>query len=96
MSFPLQFILAVATFFTVITFYPQPLLPNFTLSIFLTCLSALIENLCEPFYLLMLQRMDMSKRVKAEGAAIFTKSIMVYAFVLWGGEKMGLLAFSLA
>jgi surface polysaccharide O-acyltransferase-like enzyme len=55
-----------------------------------------VENLCEPFYLLMLQRMDMTKRVKAEGASIFVKSLCMYIFISLFGDRMGLLAFALA
>jgi len=54
----------------------------------------LLENLCEPFYLVILQRMDMSKRVKAEGVAIFFKSLLLYALIAF--EDIGLLAFAVA
>jgi len=38
----------------------------------------------------------MTKRVKAEGASIFVKSVCMYLFITLFGDKMGLLAFALA
>lgn len=57
------------------------------------CFAAIIESFCEPFYILMLLRLDLQNRVKAEGAAIFAKSISLYMLIML---DIGLLAFSLA
>jgi hypothetical protein len=96
LCFPLSLLLSIATFLVVTIAYPQPSLPFFTSSLALTCLSALLENLCEPFYLLMLQRMDMGQRVKAEGTSIFVKSVTLYALIMAAGDSLGLMAFALA
>ncbi len=93
LGFPIQIFLAVVTFILVNSFYYQPQLENFTISILVTCVAALIENACEPFYVLMLLRMDLQNRVKSEGLAIFVKSVSLYIFLHF---NLGLLAFSLA
>ena len=94
---PLQLVLAASIFLVVSVFFQPPTLSFFGPSLALICMAALVENLCEPFYVAMLQRMDMSKRVKAEGAAIFAKSVGLYAVIASGaGERLGLLAFAMA
>ena len=92
LSLPRQLLLSLLTYLFVTHFYPPPL-AHFRLSLFLTCFSALLENLCEPFYLVILQRMEMSKRVKAEGLAIFVKSILLYMLISLYKDS-GLLAFA--
>ena len=56
-------------------------------------LAALIESLCEPFYAIMLLKMEFKIRAKAESIAIFVKSVMIYYLVYL---KMDLLAYAFA
>lgn len=60
----------------------------------LICVAALIENMCEPFYVDMLLNMEFSRRAKAESISIFVKSVLTYALVYYG--DLGLLAYALA
>jgi len=55
--------------------------------------AALVESLCEPFYALMLIKMDFTKRAKAESTAIFVKSVLIYFLIFKG---LGLLGYALA
>jgi len=52
----------------------------------------MVANLCEVFYVEMLLDMDFTMRAKAEGAAIFIKSVLVYYLIR---EQLGLLAYAL-
>jgi hypothetical protein len=55
------------------------------------CFSAVLENICEPFYVTLLNKMEMGFRVKAEGLAIFLKSMLIYVLLSF---DMKLLAFA--
>jgi hypothetical protein len=87
-------VIGICLYFGVIIFDSQPNLKQFEISILLIVVAALIENLCEPFYVEMLMNMEFSMRAKAESISIFVKSVLTYVLIYYGG--FGLLAYALA
>ena len=57
------------------------------------CVSAIIENLSEPFYARILLSGDFKNKVYAEGVSIFVKSATTYLLLKM---EMGLLAYAVA
>jgi len=55
--------------------------------------AAFLENMSEPFYVIMLLNMEFSVRAKAESVAIFVKSVMIYLLIYKG---YGLLGYAVA
>lgn len=84
---------AVLVFAGVTIFYPVKNFDNFTISILITVVAAFIENLCEPYYVCMLLKMEFQMRAKAESVSIFVKSVLIYYLIYKG---LGLLGYALA
>ena len=80
-------------FLVVAIYNEKPDFEHFVVSILITVVAALVENLCEPYYVAMLLKMEFSQRAKAEGMAIFVKSVLIYFLIFKG---MGLLAYAIA
>lgn len=59
-SFIVQVTLSLIVFFGVTVFNDQPNFQHFGISIFITVLAALVENLSEPYYVAMLLKMEFS------------------------------------
>ena len=91
-SFVVQLSLAVIVYMGATHIYPQNF-SYFNFSILLVVIAALIESLCEPFYAIMLLKMEFKIRAKSESIAIFVKSVMIYYLVY---QKMDLLAYAFA
>ena len=85
--------MALLVFYGVTKFYPQPQFSNFTLSILLTVIAAFLENLTEPFYVIMLLKMQFTHRAKAESISIFIKSVAIYVLIV---NNFGLLSYAIA
>ena len=84
---------AVLVFAGVTILYPVKNFDNFTVSILITVVAAFTENLCEPYYVCMLLKMEFQMRAKAESVSIFVKSVLIY-FLIYKG--LGLLGYALA
>mmetsp|Transcript_9701 Transcript_9701/g.16332 ORF Transcript_9701/g.16332 Transcript_9701/m.16332 type:complete len:139 (-) Transcript_9701:937-1353(-) len=93
-SFFIQGGLALAVYAVIVGFYPEGQFKLFNTSILLAVGAAFLESLSEPFYTVMLFKMEFSTRAKAESVSIFVKSVMIYALVYRGG--LDLLAYSAA
>jgi oligosaccharide translocation protein RFT1 len=88
----IQLVLAVLVYLGV-TLSNKQSFDHFETSIAITVVAALVESLCEPFYALMLIKMDFTKRAKAESTAIFVKSVLIYFLIF---KELGLLGYALA
>ena len=88
----IQLVLAVLVYLGV-TLSNKQSFDHFETSIAITVVAALVESLCEPFYALMLNKMDFTKRAKAESTAIFVKSVLIYFLIF---KELGLLGYALA
>ena len=67
-------------------------LDYFKAAILICCLSALISNMSEVFYVEMLLDMNFTLRAKAEGVGILMKGIAIYSLIKM---QYGLLAYSI-
>jgi len=92
MSLPVVGVIGILVYFGVV-FTDYQSFDHFNISILICVLAALVEGLCEPFYVAILIKMEFSTRAKAEGLAILVKSVMIY-FLVWKG--FGLLAYAAA
>jgi hypothetical protein len=86
-------VIGICLYLGVIIFDSQPNLKQFKISILFIVVAVLIENLCEPFYVVMLMNMEFSMRSKAESISIFVKSVLIYVLIYY--RVFGLLAFAL-
>lgn len=89
----MQISLALLVYVGVTVFNEQPDYDYFKISILITVIAAFMENLSEPYYVVMLLNMEFSHRAKAESVSIFVKSILIYGLVYQG---YGLLAYAVA
>lgn len=80
---------AAFVFLGVTIMFPQDNFDHFTISIAITVVAALFENLCEPFYVCMLLKMEFQMRAKAESISIFIKSVLIYALIYKGWGLLG-------
>lgn len=82
LSFYVQLFLAVCLFFGVTNFDEQAKnLQYFAPAILVTCISSLVSNLSEVFYVEMLLDMNFTLRAKAEGIGIFLKGATIYFMI---------------
>lgn len=67
--------------------------PYFTSSVIIISFAAILDLLCEPFFIRTQTSLQINTRVRAEGTAIVTKSLVSLAILLLG-SKLSLLAFA--
>lgn len=91
-SFYIQLFLAGCLYLGVINFDDQAKnLEHFKPAILICCLSSLVSNISEVFYVEMLLDMNFTLRAKAEGLGILMKGISIYTLIK---KDYGLLAYS--
>ena len=92
-SFYIQLLIATCLYLGVTGFDDQAKnLDSFKTAILFCCLSSLISNLSEVFYVEMLLEMNFTLRAKAEGVGILLKGAVIYLLIQ---KQYGLLAYSL-